>query len=121
MAALWVFVGGGSGAVLRWGFTGLFPSPWGTVVVNLVGSFLLAALAHPGASLNESARLALAVGALGGFTTYSTFTLDLLKSLHAGDTRSVVAQLSITLVGALVAGAAGWWLGGWLRGGGLGL
>ena len=121
MAALWVFVGGGSGAVLRWWFSELFTSPWGTVVVNLIGSFLLAALAHPGADITEPTRLALAVGALGGFTTYSTFNLDLLKLLHSGDYKTAILQFTITVVGAMIAGTAGWSLAGWMRSGTVGL
>lgn len=114
---LLVTAGGGLGSALRYG-TGLLVGrvggtalPWGTLTVNLVGSFALAWLLG---SLGDEARpglkLFLGVGVLGGFTTYSTFNLDVLRLFEAERTGAAIAYLSLTLVGCLFAGGAGWLL-----------
>ncbi|MCB9664529.1 MAG: CrcB family protein [Alphaproteobacteria bacterium] len=111
---LLVFVGGGTGAVLRWLVSISMTSPWGTLVVNLVGSALLAALLHPRLGADTTVRLALGTGLLGGFTTYSTFNTEVLAALVAGDhARAALIALG-TLVGCLLAGAVGYALAGWL-------
>ena len=114
MSAMWVFLGGGVGAVLRWVLSALLPVPWGTALVNVLGSFLLALIAHPSMGLTDNWRLGLAVGTLGAFTTYSTFNLELLEALQVGDLRRAGLQVAVTLGGALLAGVAGWSLAGWL-------
>jgi CrcB protein len=87
-AAFWVALGGAIGSVLRWATVALTLQrfgpgfPLGTLTVNLVGSFLIgivAALptsAAPG--LSPTMRLFIATGVLGGFTTFSSFSLDTL-------------------------------------------
>jgi CrcB protein len=94
MMYLLVFLGAGIGGALRHGVNvgsarlfGLgFPT--GTLIVNVVGSFLMGLLAgyflaRPGVS--QQARLFLTTGVLGGFTTFSAFSLDtaLLMERHA--------------------------------------
>jgi CrcB protein len=83
---LLVFVGGGAGALARYGvgaasLRAFGPGwPWGTLIVNVVGGalmgLLVAALAFRGGPEQERWRLLLAVGVLGGFTTFSAFSLD---------------------------------------------
>ena len=84
---LLVFIGGGIGAALRHGVNiaaarGLGVSfPWGTLIVNVVGSAAMGLLAgwfalRADAGLTQHARLFLATGVLGGFTTFSAFSLD---------------------------------------------
>jgi CrcB protein len=112
----WVCVGGaaGSGArylVATWiharpgiGF------PWGTLCVNVVGSFLLGAvmqLASTTHALSPTAQAAVTIGVLGGFTTYSTFNQELLTSFQSGAWGPGVAILLATLLGCLVAGLLG--------------
>ena len=95
-AAILVFIGAGIGGVLRYGAVTLatrligFGFPWGTLAVNIVGSFLMGLLAEwlahrIGVAWHEPARLFLATGVLGGFTTFSAFSLDaaLLLERHA--------------------------------------
>jgi len=85
MLYLIVFVGAGIGGALRHGVNvgaaKLFGYgfPFGTLIVNVAGSFLMGALAgyfafRPG--INQHARLFLTTGILGGFTTFSAFSLD---------------------------------------------
>jgi CrcB protein len=88
-AAFWVALGGAIGSVLRWATVALTLQrfgpgfPWGTLTVNLVGSFLigvvagLATSAAPG--LSPTMRLFIVTGILGGFTTFSSFSLDTLN------------------------------------------
>lgn len=81
-----VFLGGGLGAVARYQ-TGVMATriwglawPWGTFTVNVLGGFLMGFLAswlaHSGVSDQQRWRLFLGVGALGGFTTFSAFSLE---------------------------------------------
>lgn len=115
MLGLWVFLGGGAGSVLRWWVAGLFPGPWGTVCVNVLGSVMLAFLMHPGHALSEPWRLALGTGMMGGFTTYSSFNLDLLAALQAGAWAQAGLTLLSTVGACLAGGAMGWALAGVLR------
>lgn len=110
--ALLVFVGGGAGAVLRWLLFTVTPTPWGIVGVNLLGSCLLAMVAHPANGLPAAWRLLLGTGVLGGFTTYSTFNLDMLHALHASHPGRAALIGGLTLLGGLAAGALGWWTAG---------
>ena len=112
MNAIWVFLGGGMGAVLRWGLTSVAPAPWGTVGVNVLGSAILAGLLHPSVGLSDPAKLLLCTGMMGGFTTYSTFNLDVLSALQAGQAGAALATLLSTVVICLVAGSAGYVVAG---------
>lgn len=113
MPGLWIFLGGGAGAVLRWLLAAQFDSPWGVVICNIIGSFLLAVLAHPGLGASPELRLALGTGLLGGFTTYSTFNLDTLQALQQGQPTTALLNVVVTLFVALAAAAVGWALAGW--------
>ena len=94
MLYLIVFLGAGIGGALRHGVNVAavrlfgFGFPYGTLIVNVVGSFLMGALAgffafRPG--IAQHVRLFLTTGILGGFTTFSAFSLDsaLLVERHA--------------------------------------
>ncbi len=96
MQAFLVFLGGGLGAVARWAF-GLAAArwlgavwPWGTLGVNILGSFamglVMAALMRGGTMSVEAEnwRLFLATGILGGFTTFSAFSLESARMIEAG-------------------------------------
>ncbi len=113
---LFVFLGGGTGAVLRWWLAALLPAPWGTVVVNVIGSAVLAALLHEATALPEPWRLALGTGMMGGFTTYSTFNHDVLTALHRGEILHAALVAGTTLVACLGGAAVGWWLAARLGG-----
>lgn len=99
VAALHVFVGGGFGAVLRWqlgramtGWLGVpivTAFPFATLAINAAGSLamgLLAGwLARHGGGGGEQLRLLLGVGLLGGFTTFSAFSLEMVMLLERGN------------------------------------
>jgi len=88
-----VAIGGAGGAVMRWLMAsgiqkmagGAFP--WGTFAVNAIGSFLLGFLfvyLIERSTASELVRLALTVGFLGAFTTFSTYSLESIRLLQEG-------------------------------------
>lgn len=85
--------------------------PWGTLLVNVAGSFLLALLVWGlGARADDTAdnaRLLLGTGLMGGFTTYSTFNAEVLGALERGQGTLALGYAALTLVAALLAGALG--------------
>jgi fluoride exporter len=82
--------------------------PWATLTVNVVGSLLLGFVAQLGADLIPPGhRAVVAIGLLGGFTTYSSFNQDTLAYASVGDWVLAGANLGGTLVACLCAGALG--------------
>lgn len=104
-----IFLGGGLGANLRYWFGGwvqtrLGPEfPYGTLVVNATGSFVLGFVM--GAALRTDLapnwRLFLAVGVLGGYTTFSTFSYETLQLVRDGSTTAAALNVVGTLALAL--------------------
>jgi CrcB protein len=88
--------------------TGAFPVA--TLVVNLLGSFVMGAVAG-GATPGTATYLFVTVGVLGGFTTYSAFNQESLGLFEGGATGTAFLYVAATLVGCLVAGLAGLRLG----------
>src|SRR5205814_4070800 len=84
--------------------------PYGTLAVNVIGSFLLGVIAEAfsGATLGGTdVRLILGVGVMGGVTTYSSFNLELLRLLEQGSVSRSCAYFAGTVLGCLLAGFAG--------------
>jgi CrcB protein len=83
--------------------------PIGTLVVNLAGCFAIAGLAHAGASLlwNPTLRTVLAVGFVGGLTTYSTFNYESTRLVQEGAVGTAAANVMLTVVGGFIAGWCG--------------
>jgi len=88
-----IAAGGALGAVMRWYIAGFIQRlsgsafPWGTLAVNVVGSFLLGFLfvwMLERVTVGELARLAVTVGFLGAFTTFSTFSVETARLLQEG-------------------------------------
>ena len=96
-------------AQLRWLGTGF---PWATLFVNLLGSLVMGLLAgwllQRGGS--EQVRLFLAVGILGGFTTFSAFSLDLGLMLQRGELAMAAAYVLASVIGGVALLFAGLWL-----------
>jgi CrcB protein len=103
-----VFVGGGTGATVRALLAAYVASPWGTLVCNVLGSFLLAVLLHPTVAASTEARAALGTGLLGGFTTYSTFNLEVARAAQEGHPWRAAGLALGTVALCLAASAAGW-------------
>ncbi|AMM84476.1 fluoride efflux transporter CrcB [Martelella sp. AD-3] len=84
--------------------------PWGTFVVNVVGSLMIGLLVEAVArALNQSAemRMFMVTGFLGGFTTFSSFSLDAMTMIERGDLLHAVAYIAASLLLALIAVFAG--------------
>ncbi len=83
--------------------------PYGTLIVNLVGCFIIAALMHGALTLGWPAtlRAALTIGFVGGLTTYSSFNYDTMRLFEEGAPATAFVNIGVTLVGGLIAG----WLG----------
>jgi CrcB protein len=111
---LWVALGGAIGSAARYACSGLAVRwlgtafPWGTFFVNATGSFaigVLAALATHGERplIGADARAFLIVGVLGGFTTFSSFSLETLTLARGGQLGAAGANVLLSLVVCLVA------------------
>lgn len=83
--------------------------PWGTLVVNVVGSFLIALVMAGAATgqLSEETRLLLGAGVLGGFTTYSSFNHETLAFAAQGRLGAAAGYAVVTFAACLAAGLAG--------------
>nr|WP_294846787.1 fluoride efflux transporter CrcB [uncultured Sphingomonas sp.] len=115
MNAVAVFLGGGLGAVLRWlvgrASMAMFGTafPWGTMAVNIIGSFLigLSVGAFSAFGTGQTMRLFLVTGFLGGFTTFSAFSLDALTLWERGQHGLAAAYVLASVLVSLAAIAAG--------------
>lgn len=117
-----VAVGGGVGASLRYGLGEVFPTsagafPWTTVAINVGGSLLLGALlgflvlAGTDHGWRRYLRVTLGTGMLGGFTTYSTFVMDITHQLVDARYLTAVVLAAGSVIAGVVAGGVGWVLG----------
>lgn len=120
---LWICLGSAVGGGARylvsgWALKAFGPAfPYGTLAVNLLGSFLLAGLMYAGvekAVVSPTVRLALTVGVMGGFTTYSTFSYETMKQLQDGAWAMAITNVLVTVVGCLLACVLGWAGAKWL-------
>jgi CrcB protein len=116
MANVWVAIGSALGGVGRYAVSRARAEwlgagfPWGTLLVNAAGSFLIglvAGLAGPGGRIGPDLRLFLIVGLCGGFTTFSAFsfeTMELLRERH-------LAAAGANILFSVLLCLAGVWLG----------
>lgn len=84
--------------------------PWGTLTVNLVGGLLMGLLVGTLARFaagGESVRLLLGVGVLGGYTTFSAFSLDVVTMLERGAWGAALGYVLLSVCGAIIALFAG--------------
>ena len=121
-----VAVGGAIGSVARYGVGALTAQlfgpafPWGTLVVNLTGSFLIALVMHvalTGSAISVELRTFLTTGIMGGFTTYSSFNYETLALLNQRAYGLAGLNLAATVVGCMLAGILGLAAGRGLAGG----
>ena len=83
--------------------------PYGTLIVNLIGSFAIAAVMQTATALSWSVtfRSAITIGFIGGLTTYSSFNYETSRLLDEGAAGAAMLNVAGTLLGAFAAG----WLG----------
>lgn len=115
-----IAAGGALGAVLRYLLSGWVQDltsprfPWGTLAVNALGSLALgvlmaSALAHAGGE--AWGRHFWAIGLIGAFTTYSTFSYETIMLLEVGDVWAAAGNVALNLALGLGAVLAGLWIG----------
>ena len=119
--------GGALGTLARYGLSLLtLPIsqgvPWGTVLINILGSFLIGGfgtltLASGRMPLPEEARLFVMVGFCGGFTTFSSFSLQTLDLLRSGQTWRALVNVTVSVVLCVAAVGLGQLLASRLNGG----
>jgi fluoride exporter len=118
MTTLFVAIGGLVGVLARHGINRLTLHSdallWSTVGINVTGSFLLGLLAAE-PWFSRDVREGLGVGLLGGFTTFSTFSVQIVLEVDAGHTSRAAFYVVASVVGGIAAAAAGYGLGRALR------
>jgi fluoride exporter len=114
VTTLYVAVGGMLGVLARFGIGRLTLHHetllWSTLAINLAGSFLLGLLVA-GRWFDRDLREGLGVGFLGGFTTFSTFSVQAILEVEGGEPGRAVAYVAASVVGGLLAATAGYALG----------
>jgi fluoride exporter len=116
---LWICFAGALGTGTRY-LIGLWAGqrlgttfPWGTLIVNLSGCFLISFIMYLGlnlANVSATLRLALTTGFLGGLTTYSSFNYETTKLMNDGAPGMALVNLGVTLVGCFASGVLGLFL-----------
>lgn len=101
-----VALGGAIGSVLRYLTVTAFGAPWAVAAVNVVGSFAMGVLF---VALTSRAQISpfLMTGVLGGFTTFSAFSLDALRLWQSGQTTQAVFYIALSVGLSLFAVALG--------------
>ena len=111
-----VALGGAIGSVARYGVGALAAQllgstfPWGTLLVNLSGSFLIAVVMHvalAGTAISLELRIFLTTGIMGGFTTYSSFNYETLALINQRAYGLAGLNVSATVVGCFLSGLLG--------------
>lgn len=113
MTALLVAVAGAGGVLARYAISSPFHGsalPWATVAINVAGSFLLGVLVSSH-SFSQDTRTVLGVGFLGGFTTFSTFSVQAFLDIEAGEPLRALTYVGVSVLFGLVAAAGGYYLG----------
>lgn len=118
MNLLFILLFGMAGVLARYTIasliTALFPSqfPWGTFAINLLGCFLIGLIYVLGvekSALSQELRLGLMVGFLGGFTTFSAYSLDGLRLLEQAQFLPAALYLTLSPLCGLLATFSGMW------------
>ncbi len=105
-------VGGALGSLARWGVAEVWPGtptvfPWSTFAVNVVGCLLLGLLLGSTAGQDPLRRAFLGAGVLGGFTTFSTYALQVLITTDDGHGATATIYAAASIVACLLAAHAG--------------
>ena len=127
LECLLLAVGGALGTLARYGI-GIWAAPisqnlpWGTIIVNVAGSFVIGffgtlTLAHGRFPVSDTVRLGVMVGFCGGFTTFSSFSLQTLELLRGDAIARALINIAVSVTLCLCAVAAGHGLASRLNGG----
>ena len=126
LSYLWIAIGGALGSVARYAcsdlvarsFGGTFP--WGTLIVNVTGSFVIGAFATLSGPdgrwlVTPDARLFVTVGVCGGYTTFSSFSLQTLNLMRTGEMGAAAVNIAGSVVLCLVSVWAGYVVGAFVN------
>ncbi|MFZ4068871.1 MAG: fluoride efflux transporter FluC [Caulobacterales bacterium] len=111
-----VMLGGALGAGARYllsqaALTAAGPGfPWGTLSANVIGGFLMGLLIGSPFAASQPATAFLAFGVLGGFTTFSSFSIETIRLIESGAVGPALGYVAASLVGAIGACAGGLFL-----------
>lgn len=116
MSWLLVGIGGFFGAIARFFISNVTKEkygdhfPYGTLFVNIFGSFLLGLLY--GAQLSTTWMLLCGTGFLGAFTTFSTFKLEVVQAMYKRENKLVIMYVASSYICGIVSAFAGFYIGG---------
>lgn len=127
MEYLWVALGGALGSIGRYAATAVMVRltgpefPWGTILINIVGSLvigLVASMTLRGGrfAAPEELRVFVMTGVCGGFTTFSSFSLQTFGLLRDGKPGAALANVLLSVAVCVLAAGAGYWAGLMLAG-----
>ena len=109
--ALLVGLGAMIGAMARYGLlVAIAKPPWTIALINISGSFLLGIAAAVWAK-DHPWRLFLGTGVLGGYTTYSTFSMDIVEQFQRKEYLAAIGNVSLQTIGSIVLCAVGFAIG----------
>ena len=104
MSYLIVSMGGAIGALLRFVVGKQVAFPFGTLSVNIIGSFLMGlGFVYLASRFDGRLTLLLMTGVLGGFTTFSAFSLDAYRLYEAGRSMFALGYVGVSVIGSLAA------------------
>jgi fluoride exporter len=114
LSYIWVAIGGALGTTARFWLSGLVASsvgetfPWGTLVINVTGSFVIGffgALTGPDGRwfVGSTARQFVMIGMCGGYTTFSSFSLQTLNLVNDGEWARAAANIGLSVLLCMIA------------------
>ena len=120
MKYLFIALGGAVGAVLRFSVSSLLYTqqgnfPWGTLTVNVIGSFVLAFFMGWSGSQHHSWNFFLAIGLLGAFTTFSTFSMETFLLFKMSKVGLAILNMVANMGLGLSVAIAGFYIGDLLK------
>lgn len=126
LAYLWIAIGSALGGMARYWCSGFVAArvgetfPWGTIAVNVIGSFVIgffATISGPDGRLivPSAARQFVMIGFCGGYTTFSSFSLQTLTLLRDGQWLAAAGNVLLSVALCLLAVVAGHMLAAWLN------
>ena len=110
---MWLFilsfiVAASLGAALRFGLSSWLSAPWGTLIVNLLGSFLMGALYIYLDRFDPYIKTIVCVAFLGALTTYSSFSLDIVRLMGQGAFKTATMYFLATNLLCIIGCYGGW-------------
>ena len=116
----WVALGGALGSMARYALSNATAAisatiPWGTIIVNILGSFVIGWFATLSShesrfAMSQEARVFVMVGICGGFTTFSSFSLQNFALIRSEQWLPAIVNIVVSVIACLVAVALGHWV-----------